>query len=153
MGENANSVNLGSTLKNISKSFSEFSEAFSRVNENYKKLPILNNKLFQLPGHTFDEDFFDANATQERYIFVKGITWEKLTQQNNLLSKNNVNEILKCNLDQRKYEMLKNGWKRVAKKLGNSGKKADDIYSFISRPVKGSKKVPKNSRLQKNKSL
>ena len=76
-----------------------------------------------------------------------------LTRQNNLLSKNNVNEILKCNLDQRKYEMLKNGWKRVAKKLGNSGKKADDIYSFISRPVKGSKKVPKNSRLQKNKSL
>ena len=43
MGENANSVNLGSTLKNISKSFSEFSEAFSRVNENYKKIPILNN--------------------------------------------------------------------------------------------------------------
>ena len=49
--------------------------------------------------------------------------------------------------------MLKNGWKRVAKKLGNSGKKADDIYSFISRPVKGSKKVPKNSRLQKKKFL
>ena len=43
MGENVNSVNLGSTLKNISKSFSEFSEAFSRVNENYKKIPILNN--------------------------------------------------------------------------------------------------------------
>ena len=74
---------------------------------------------------------------------VKGITWEKLTLQNNLLSKNNVNEILKCNLDQRKYEMLKNGWKRIAKKLGNSGKKGDNIYSFISRPVKGSKRYQK----------
>ena len=76
-----------------------------------------------MPGHTFDEDFFDANATQERYSCIKGITWEKLTLQNNLLSKNNVNEILKCNLDQRKYEMLKNGWKRIAKKLRKFWKK------------------------------
>ena len=58
MGKNVNSVNLGSTLKIISKSFSEFSEFFSRVNENYKKISILNNKLFQLPGHTFDRIFF-----------------------------------------------------------------------------------------------
>ena len=49
MGENV--VNLVTTLKNISKSFSEFSEAFSRVNENCKKIPILNNKLLQL--HSF----------------------------------------------------------------------------------------------------
>ena len=111
-----------------------------------KKIPILNNKFFSLTRNnefTFDDEFFDANATQERSNCVKKITWEKLTLQNNILSKARVNEILKCNLDQQKYEMLKNGWKRISKKLSNNGKKIDDIYRFISRPVKGSKRYRK----------
>ena len=58
--ENLDKNNLGGTLSNLSNSFSEFLVEFSKKDENFIKVPLLNNLLFTPGGNNgiiFDAAF------------------------------------------------------------------------------------------------
>ena len=104
-------TSLGSTLVNLSDSFSEFLVSFSKSDDNFLKVPIVDNQLFRLGGANADEINFDANFfntgnAQVGNESLKKITWEKITQNRFLKSKNDINNLYNCNLDDNKYEKL-----------------------------------------------
>ena len=71
---------------------------------------------------------------------LKKITWEKITQNRFLKSKNDINNLYNCNLDDNKYEKLRMGWLRANKKYSRGSKNSETIHNFINKTVKGSKR-------------
>ena len=71
------SSNLGDTLCNISKSFSEFLVSFSKSGENFLKVPMLNNPIFTQGGNitrTFDVNYFIGENAQVKNVTLKQIS-------------------------------------------------------------------------------
>ena len=71
---------------------------------------------------------------------LKKIAWEKITQNRFLKSKNDINNLYNCNLDDNKYEKLRMGWLRANKKYSQGSKNSETIHNFINKTVKGSKR-------------
>ena len=63
---------------------------------------------------------------------LKKIMWEKITQNTVLKSKNDINNLYNCNLDDNKYEKLRMGWLRANKKYSGGSKNAETIHNFIN---------------------
>ena len=140
---NLDNNNLGGTLSNLSNSFSEFLVEFSKKDENFIKVPLLNNLLFKTGGNNeikFDATFFGAENAQVANAALKKVTWEKITRNDNLKGKDDINILLNCNLSNRNYEHLKRGWKIARKKYGNGKKWSETIEQFVSKEIKGSKR-------------
>ena len=136
------SSNLGDTLCNISKSFSEFLVSFSKSDENFLKVPMLNNPIFTQGRHisrTFDANFFIGENAQVKNATLKQITWEKITVNNVVKSKDVINNLFNCNLDDNKHEILKRGWK-IAKKSTVRGTRGQKLYRTLSAKVQRAQK-------------
>ena len=130
----------------MSDSFSEFLVSFSKSDNNFLKVPIVDNQLFWLGGANADEINFDANFfntgnAQVGNENLKKITWEKITKNRFLKSKNDINNLYNCNLDDNKYEKLRMGWLRANKKYSRGSKNSETIHNFIDKKSEGVKKV------------
>ena len=100
-------TNLGSTLVNLSDSFSDFLVSFSKSDDNFLKVPLVDNQLFWLGGENvdvinFDANFFNTRDAQGGSESLKKITREKITQNKIIKSKNEINNLYNCNLDDNK---------------------------------------------------
>ena len=71
---------------------------------------------------------------------LKQITWEKITENNVVKSKDVINNLFNCNLDDNKHGILKRGWKIAKKRYSKGNKRSETIQNFISKGTKGSKR-------------
>ena len=103
---------------------------------------MLNNPIFTQGGHitrTFDANFFSRGNAQVDSDTLKQITWEKITENNVVKSKDVINNLFNCNLDDNKHEILKRGWK-IAKKSTVRGTRGQKLYRTLSAKVQRAQK-------------
>ena len=103
---------------------------------------MLNNPIFTQGGNitrTFDANFFIGENAQVEIVTLKQISWEKITVNNEVKSKDVINNLFNCNLDDNKHEILKRGWK-IAKKSTVRGTRGQKLYRTLSAKVQRAQK-------------
>jgi hypothetical protein len=111
---------LGSTLSEITRSYSDFKKAVSMVDNNYLKVPIYCNDSFGYDrgnGTKLDKLFFEVTGPGEHRDRLLSISWSDLIEEGSLLSKPAVENILHMVLSPEKYNALKGAYRSAVRRF------------------------------------
>jgi hypothetical protein len=134
---------VGPVLKNIMKSYEHFIDKFTRQNNNFKVVPIYCNRAF---GHgrgmlqKLDDVFFGINGETDDEVRGRllAITWNDITNGENLFSIENLRRQTGLVLTQQQYNNIKSAFKCAKNKYENNTTVATSINQFISGFKRGS---------------
>jgi hypothetical protein len=133
---------LGTVLQNILFSYERFKCSFTKVDNNYLKVPIYCNEAFGFGrGNTnrLDEFFFGIGNDMEKRKRLMVLTWEKLTVQGALKTINMINLEFGIALTAEQHVGLKNAYKSAVGRYRKVDADSHTIDAFIGKFRKGSK--------------
>ncbi len=105
---------LGTVLQNILVSYERFKCSFTKVDNNYLKVPIYCNEAFGFGRgnvNRLDEFFFEIGNDMEKRKRLMALTWKNLTIQGALKTINMINVEFDIALTAEQHVGLKNAYK------------------------------------------
>jgi hypothetical protein len=133
---------LGTVLQNILVSYDRFKCSFTKVGNNYLKVPIYCNNAFGYGrgnNNKLDEAFFVVGNNLEKRNRIMGLTWEKLIRNDTLISVESIDRELGIMLTQEQYNGLSNAYRSAINRYRKIDAEAMTLDVFLGRFTKGSK--------------
>ncbi len=133
---------LGTVLQNILVSYDSFKCSFTKVDNNYLKVPIYCNNAFGFGRgnmNRLDEEFFGIGNDMEKRKKIMVLTWEKLTSQGALKTIDMINLELDIAFTNEQHAGLKNAYKSAVGRYRKVDADSQTIGGFLGRFRKGSK--------------
>jgi hypothetical protein len=133
----------GCVLNNILKSYELFKCKYAQVDNNYMVVPIYSNAAFGYGrGLTqqLDGDFFECIGNTGLRNTVLGITWNDITANELLYTREQLSARCNINLSAHKYNLLKSAYQIATRRYRKIDAPCTAISEFMSSFKKGSKK-------------
>jgi hypothetical protein len=134
---------VGPVLRNIMNSYEHFKDKFTRLNNNYKSVPIYCNRAFGYGRgmlQKLDDEFFGIGEGTE--YEARGrllpITWNDITNGENVVTLEILRQQTGLELSQQQYDKIKIAFKCAKNKFENNNMVAASINQFISGFKRGS---------------
>jgi exonuclease III len=132
---------LGDTLAAIMKNFIIFRNRYGAAHNNFRRVPILNNQIFEFgkaANRVIFNNFFFRN---NNIAIIRRITWDHLTDLDTFKTREEINRSLSINLTVTQYNKLKQGFGAAKRNFYKEGDSCVKIEDFLRGFKKGSKKL------------
>jgi hypothetical protein len=134
---------VGPVLRNIMNSYEHFKDKFTRQNNNYISVPIYCNRAFGYGRgmlQKLDDIFFgiDEGTEDEVRGRLLPITWNDITNGENVVTIENLRQRTGLELSQQQYNKIKIAFKCAKNRFENNTTVAANINQFISGFKRGS---------------
>jgi hypothetical protein len=125
------------------KSYEHFIDKFTRQNNNFKFVPFYCNRAFSYGRgmlQKLDDAIFGINGETEDEVRGRllTITWNDITNGENLVSMENLRRQIGLELTQQQYNNIKSAFKCAKNRFENHTTVATNINQFISGFKRGS---------------
>jgi hypothetical protein len=144
IANDSKSKNLcGRVLNNILNCYELFKCKYAQVDNNYMVVPIYNNTAFGYGrGLTqqLDDEFFECIGNTALRNTVLGITWNDITTNEQLFTREQLSVLRSINLSAHKYNLLKNAYQIATRRYRKIDAPCTTISDFLKSFKKGSKK-------------
>jgi hypothetical protein len=133
---------VGPVLLNIVDSYCKFREAFTKLQNNFKRVPFYCYKAFGYGrgiANKLDDEFFgvDNNTNSNKGIGLVKATWENITDGDVIQSMVTVGNFLGVELPREQYVNIRNAYKCAVNKYRKPSEPSHNITQFFSGFKKG----------------